>query len=181
MVLKGNINLVSLGIKAMLLLQVVIMAFWKAEDGRAVFHGTQERPPVSSPMFLHSFHQVELHLAIRAGMFFFTGWRAVDLQVLDQCLFSMIPPATGLTVVGKLLVATGDLIHVHHVAAGQMLATFLAHVVGFSPVHPEVPPQCLRGSKVLLPHVAVKGMLWRLGNFKWHVPRCSSSGGKRRG
>ena len=181
MVLKGKTNLISSGIKAMLFMQVVIMAFWKAEYSGAVLNRAWEWSPVSSPMLPHGFYKLEFHLAIWTGTLFFGGWWMMDLQVLDQCLLCMVPPATCLAVVSKFLAATGDLVHVHHVTAGEMFATFLTHMVGLPPMHPEMPSQCLRSGEVLSAHITVHSMLCRLGNLKWYIPRCGSSGSERRG
>ena len=165
----------------MLFTQVVITAFWKAEHSGTVLNRAWEWPPVSSPMLPHGFYKLELLLAIWTGALFFAGWWTMGLQVLDQCLLCVVSPATCLAVVSELLVATGDLVHVHHVTTSEMLATFLAHMVGLPPMHSEMPSQCLRSGEVLSAHITVHGMLCRLGNLKWHIPRCSSSGSERRG
>ena len=81
----------------------------------------------------------------------------MGLQVLDQHLLCVVPPATCLAVVSKLLVAAGDLVHVHHVTTGEMLATFLAHMVG-------LPPCILR---CLLNALEV-------GKSFWHISQCTA-------
>ena len=165
----------------MLFTQVVIMAFWKAEHSGAVLNRAWEWPPVSSPMLLHGFYKLEFHLAIWTGALFFAGWWTMGLQVLDQHLLCVVPPAIYLAVVSKLLVAAGGLVHVHHATTGEMLATFLAHIVGLHPMHSEITSQCLKSGEVLLAHITVHGVLCRLGNLKWHIPRCGSTGSERRG
>ena len=165
----------------MLFMQVVIMAFWKAEYSRAVLNRAWEWPPVGSPMLPHGFYKLEFHHTIWTSALFFAGQWAMDFQMLDQCLLCVVPPATCLAVVSKLFAATGDLMHVHHTATGEVFATFLAHMVGLPPMHFEMHSQYLRCGEVLSAHITVHGVLCRLGNLKWHIPRCSSSGGKRRG
>ena len=128
----------------------------------------------------HGFYKLEFHLTIWTSALFFAGRWMMDFQILDQCLLCVIPPASCLAVVSKLCAAAGDLVHVHHMALGEVFATFLAHMVGLPPMHSEMPSQCLRSGQVLSAHNTVHGMLCRLGNLKWRIPRCSSSGGKRR-
>ena len=122
----------------MLLTKMMVVAFRETEYSGAVFNGAWEGPPVSCPMLPHGLHQVE-HIAVRTGALLLAGWWAMNFQVLDQSLFGMISLATCLTIVWEVLATTRDLMHVHHVTAGKMLPTLFAHVVGLSPVHPEVP------------------------------------------
>ena len=153
MVLKGKINLISLGIKAMLFTQVAIMAFWKAE------YRAREWPPVGCPMLPHGFYKLEFHHTIWTSALFFAGWWAMDFQMLDQHLLCVVPPATCLAVVSELFAAAGDLMHVHHKATGKVFATFLAHMVGLPPMHSEMPSQYLRCGEVLLAHNTVHSVL----------------------
>ena len=125
------------------LLEMMIAVLRQAEHSRAVFHWVWAGPPVSCLMLPHGLNQLEHHLAVRTGVLLFTSWRTVDLQVLDQGLFGMIPFTTCLAIVQEVLTATGGLMHVHHVTACQMFPTFLTSVVGFTFVHPEVPSQSL--------------------------------------
>ena len=135
--------LISSGIKTMLFPEMMITALRQAEHRREVFHGAWEGPPVSCPMLPHGLNQLEHHLAVRTGALLFTGWRTVDLQVLDQGLFGVVPFTTCLAIVQEVLTATGGLMYVHHVTACQMFPTFLIYVVGLTSVHPEVPSQSL--------------------------------------
>ena len=127
----------------MLFLEMMITALRQGEHSRAVFHRAWEGPPVSCPMLPHGLNQLEHHLAVRTGVLLFTGWRMVDLQVLDQGLFGVVPFTTCPAIVREVLTATGGLMHVHHVTACQMLSTFLTYVVGLTSVHPEVLSQGL--------------------------------------
>ena len=128
------------GIKAMLLLEMMIVVLRLAEHSRAIFNWAWEGPPVSCPMLPHGLNQLE-HLAVRTGVLLFTGWRTVDLQVLDQGLLGVISFTTCLAIVQEVLTTTGGLMHVHHVTACKMFPAFLTCVVGFTSVHPEVPSQ----------------------------------------
>ena len=165
----------------MLCTKVAITAFWKAKYSGAVLNRAWEWPPVGSPMLLHGLYKFKLHLTIWTSALLFAGRWTVYFQMLDQCLLCVVAPATCFTVVRELCAPTGDLVHVHHVATGEVLATFFAHMVGLSPMHSEMPSQCLGSWEVLSAHVTVHGVLCRLGNLKWYIPRCSSSGGERRG
>ena len=165
----------------MLFTQVAVMAFWKAEHSRAVLNRAWEWLPVSSPMLPHGFYKLEFHLAIWTGALFFGGWWTMDLQVLDKRLLCVVSPATCLAVVCELCAPAGDLMHIHHTATGEVFATFLAHMVGLPLMHAQMPSQCLRSGEVLSAHITVHGVLCWLGNLKWYIPQCSSSGGERRG
>ena len=116
----------------MLLLEMMIAVLRQAEHGRAVFNRAWDGPPVSCPMLPHGLNQIEHHLAVRTGALLFTGWRMVDLQVLDQGLFGVIPFTTCLAIVQELLTTTGGPMHVHHATACQMFPTFLTYVVCFT-------------------------------------------------
>ena len=127
----------------MLLPEMMIVVLRQAEHSRAVFHGAWEGPPVSCLMLPHGLNQLKHHLAVRTGALLFTGWRTVDLQVLHQGLFGVIPFTTCPAIVWEVLTATGGLMYVHHVTACQMFPVFLTYVVGLTFVHPEVPSKSL--------------------------------------
>ena len=76
-------NLISFGIKAMLCMQVVITAFWKAEYSWAVLNRAWEWPPVGGSMLSHGFYKLEFHLTIWTSVLFSAGWRMMDFKMLD--------------------------------------------------------------------------------------------------
>ena len=159
----------------MFLPEMMVMALRQAEHSRAVFNRAWEGPPMSCPMLPHGLHQVKNHLAVRTGTLLFTGWRMMNLQVLDQGLFGMVPFTTWLAIVQEVLTAAGGLVHIHHATICQMFPTFLTDVVGLISVHLEVLSQCFGCRKVLFTKVAVDGMLWQLGDIKGQIPSCSSN------
>ena len=154
----------------MLFLEMMITALRQAEHSRAVFNWAWEGPPVSCPMLPHGLHQVKNHLAVGTGTLLFTGWRTVNLQVLDQGLFGVVPFTTCPAIVQDVLTAAGGLTHIHHVTTCQMFPTFLTYVVGLTSVHPEVLSQSFGCREVLFTKVAVDSMFWRRGD----IPSCSS-------
>ena len=127
----------------MLFPEMTITALRQAEHSRAVFHGAWEGIPVSCQMVPHGLNQLKHHLAVRTGALLFTGWRTMDLQVLDQGLFGVVPFTTCPAIVREVLTATGGPMHVHHATACQMFPPFLTYVVGLTSVHPEVLSQSL--------------------------------------
>ena len=131
----------------MLCTKVAIMAFWKAKYSGAVLNRAWEWLPVGSPMLPHGLYKLEFHLTIWTCALFFAGRGTVYFQMLDQHLLCVVAPATCFTVVCELCFPTGDLVHVDHAATGEVLATFFAHMVGLSPMHSEMPSQCLEVGK----------------------------------
>ena len=119
------------------------MVLRPAEHSRAVFNWTWEGSPVNCLMLPHGVNQLKHYLAVRTGVLLFTSWKTVDLKVLDQGLFGVIPFTTCLAIVQEVLTATGGFMHVHHVTACQMFPAFLTYAVDFTSVHPEVPSQSL--------------------------------------
>ena len=158
----------------MFLPEMMVTVLRQAEHSRTVFNRAWEGPPVCCPMISHGLHQVKNHLAVRTGMLLFTCWRTMNLQVLDQGLFGMVPFTTFLAIVQEVLTATGDLVYIHHATTCQMFPTFLTYVVGLTSVHLEMLSQCFGCRKVLFTKVAVDGMLWWLGDIKGQIPSCSS-------
>ena len=159
----------------MFLPEMTITVLRQAEHSRAVFNRAWEGPPVSCLMLPHGLHQVKNHLAVGTGMLLFTGWRTMNLQVLDQGLFGMVPFTTCPAIVQEVLTAAGGLMHVNHVTICQMFPALLTYVVGLTSVHLEVLYQCFGCREVLFTKVAVDSMFWWLGDIKWQIPSCSSN------
>ena len=159
----------------MFLSEMTVTALRQAEHSRAVFNWAWEGPSVSCLMFSHGLHQVKNHLAVGTGTLLFTGWRTMNLQVLDQGLLGMVPFTTYLAILREVLTAARGLVHIHHVTTCQMFPTFLTYVVGLTSVHPEVLSQSFGCRKVLFTKVAVDGVLWQLGDIKGQIPSCSSN------
>ena len=159
----------------MFLPQMMIMVLRQAEHSRALFNQAWEGPPVGCSMLSHGLHQVKDHLAVWTGMLLFTGWRMMNLQVLDQGLFGVVPFTTCLAIVWEVLTATGGLMHIHHVTICQMFPAFLTYEIGLTSMHPEMLSQCFGCREILFTKVAVDSMFWRLGDIKWQIPSCSSN------
>ena len=67
MVLKEAHDLISSGIVAMLLPEVPVKTFWKAELFLAPINRTRECASVDSTMFPHGFEEIEHNSALQAG------------------------------------------------------------------------------------------------------------------
>ena len=83
----------------MSLSQVAVAPLRQAEKCRAVLYRTGVGTPVDGSIFSHGLYQVKDLLAIWTGAIFNRGLVLIDLQMLKQCLFGMIPLITTGTVV----------------------------------------------------------------------------------